>query len=278
MRERILLWDKEHQDKSLTLPGGEPKYAWKSVCLSPDGNHLVANEIRTLGSKSAYRWDGKKWQSIPRPQNHEVVIHSVNDSGLMVGTSDVGDPRNGREAVVIRNGRTQVLPSPAHKAIALAVSNSGFIAGQALDKFGLAQACLWKDDQPTLLGTMSGKSSIAHAVNDSGMVVGLLRTTGDREAAFVWHNGQMRPLLDPSSTSSIAYDINNSGVIVGLVYSPKTYGFIASGDLVLNLNDLLLESPGWTVTKAVAVNDQNCVLAVAEYESEEHLVLLTPST
>ena len=277
IRDRILLWDSNNQNQ-LTLPGDEPKYAWKSVCVSPDGKQLVATETRTLGSRSSYRWDGKKWLPIPRPQNHEVVIHGVNDSGVMVGTSDVGDPRNGREAVVIRNGRTQVLPSPAHKAIAVAVSNSGLIAGQALDKFGLAQACLWKDEQPALLGTMGGKSSIAHAVNDSGMVVGLLRKGRDQETAFVWQNGQMRVLMEPSSTSSIAYDINNSGVIVGLAYGPKTYGFIASGEQVLNLNDLLLESPGWTVTKAVAVNDENCVLAIAEHESQEHLVLLSPST
>jgi probable HAF family extracellular repeat protein len=278
IRERILLWDRANQEKSVTLPGGEPKYAWGAVCMSPDGKQLVATETRTLGSRSSYRWDGTRWQPIPRPQNHEVVIHGVNDSGLMVGTSDVGDPRNGQEAVVIRNGRTQVLPSPAHKAVALAVSNSGLIAGQALDKFGLAQACLWKDDQSTLLGTMGGKSSVAHAVNDSGTVVGLLRTSANQETAFVWQSGQMRHLLEPSSTISIAYGINNSGVIVGLAYGPKAYGFIASGEQVLNLNDLLLESHGWAVTRGVAINDENSVLAIAELESQEHLVLLTPST
>lgn len=278
MKERILLWDQDNQEKTATLPGGEPKYAWNSVCVSPDGKQLVATETRTLGSRSSYRWDGKKWQPIPRPQNHEVVIHGVNDRGFMVGTSDGGDPRNGREAVIIRDGRTQVLSSPARKASALAISNSGFIAGEALDKFGLAQACLWKGEQPTLLGTMGGKSSIAHAVNDSGTVVGLVRTTANQEAAFVWHNDQMRLLMEPSSTSSIAYGINNSGIIVGLASGPKTYGFIASGKQILNLNDLLLESPGWTVTRAVAVNDENCVLAIAEHDSQEHLVLLTPST
>lgn len=276
MRERILLWDKANQDKSITLPGGEPKYAWKTVCLSPNGNHVVANELHTLGYSSSYQWDGKKWQPVPRPQNQELIIKGVNDSGLMVGSSDVGDPREGCEAAVVRSGRMQILPSPAHKAVAWAVSNSGLIAGQARDKFGTPQACLWKDDQPTLLGTLGGKASIAHAVNDSGMVVGLSRTDKDEEAAFVWQNGQMRPLMDTSKTCSIAYGINNSGVIVGLAYKPKTYGFIASGDQVLNLNDLLVESPGWKVTRAIAVNDQNCVLAVAENESQEHLVLLTP--
>lgn len=277
MRDRIVLWEKREEAKSVTLSGDEPKSAWKTVCLSPNGKHLVANETRTLGSRSAYRWDGKKWEQLPRPRNHEVVFYGVNDSGLMVGTSDAGDPRNGREAVVFREGRVQTLPSPANKAVAWAVSNSGLIAGQALSKDGTAQACLWKNNQPVLLGTLGGKTSVAHAVNDSGTVVGLSLTASKEEAAFIWQNGQMRPVMDATKTCSIAYGLNNAGVIVGLTYRPERYGFIASGDQVLNLNDLLLESPSWEVTNAIAVNDQNWVLAIAENRSQEYVVLLTPS-
>ena len=172
VRERILLWDEK--DQSLrTLPGPEPKYAWRTVCVSPNSSHVVATEYRTLGSKSSYRWSGQRWQPIPQQISHDLVIYAVNDSGLMVGAMDSGDRTNSKQAVAIVNGRPQVLSSPAQYATAWSVSNSGFIAGHALDKFGTVQACIWKDNQPKLLGTLGGKSSTALSVNDAGTAVGV---------------------------------------------------------------------------------------------------------
>lgn len=271
MRERIVVWE---DGKQTTLPGEEPKYAWFQTCVSADGTQLVGNETRTLGSIHVKRWDGKAWKSIDGPRGRDFVILGVNNAGTMVGSAE-GQKGEGREAVVIRDGKWQTLP-PAKGSVALAVSNSGLIVGQALDKSGAAQACLWRDDKPTLLGTLGGRSSKAHAVNDAGVVVGVSRTRRDEEAAFVWKDGEMRPIALAKSSGSIAHAVNDAGIVVGMSYGGKAYGFIAVGDTARNLNDLLKKGAEWRVKSAVAVNATNRVLAIAEREFKEYLVVLVP--
>jgi probable HAF family extracellular repeat protein len=137
---------------------------------------------------------------------------------------------------------------------------------------------------PSLPGAIAPYSA-AYGINNHGQIVGLYNDdtgTGPEGGAALWQNGELTVLDDPvGSDYGIAYDVSDSGYIVGLAYSGGRFHWTATlwdragkpymlDDLVVNLN-------GWKLERALAINNKNQIVGIANDQSgTQHGFLLTP--
>jgi probable HAF family extracellular repeat protein len=134
---------------------------------------------------------------------------AINDVGEVAGDSPNGVP-------FVSSGTGLVgLPHTALFAHAVAIDDSGRVAGSAIFPGNVQHAVLWDHGEFLDLGTLAG-SSAATAINDSGDVVGFSLGAG---AAFLYTEGRMfdlnNLLVEPIGTMlSSAEGINRSGQIV----------------------------------------------------------------
>ncbi|MHB1215643.1 MAG: DUF3466 family protein [Thiobacillus sp.] len=144
-------------------------------------------------------------------------------------------------------------------------------------------AVVWENGQIRDLGVLADSSwgvgfSKAMAINDHGQIVGISTAPGNINAAMLWQNGQMLDLGNLSGADwTQANDINNLGQVVGI---SGNSAFLWSGGAMLNLNDLVPNLEGWTLTEAVGINDggQIVVNGIDQIGSMRHAFLLNPVT
>jgi probable HAF family extracellular repeat protein len=117
-----------------------------------------------------------------------------------------------------------------------AINERGWVAGFAdLPADAARIATLWRDDEPTPLGTLGGTHSSVPwpGLNNPGMVVGIAQTdepdplgeewscsafipfTGNTCLGFVWEAGRMRALPTLGGNNGFAAGVNSRGQIVG---------------------------------------------------------------
>ena len=118
---------------------------------------------------------------------------------------------------------------------AMAISNTGFIAGSSQSTSGYSHAFLSNGSSLQDLGTLGGVASYGYALNNLGNVVGSSWTAG------------------------------NAG----------TDGFLFENSVMWDINALLIDAPGWQVTALYGINDSNQVVGVGVLNGIEHAVLLT---
>ncbi|MCW3050912.1 MAG: extracellular repeat protein family [Chthonomonadales bacterium] len=134
------------------------------------------------------------------------------------------------------------------------------------------------------LGTLGGTNSYATALNDSGQVIGYSDLSDGSQHAFrTSANTAINPLTDDLGTLgglfSYAYYINSSGITVG--YSSTAAGeqraFVVQNTTMLDLTNLLfINSDGWVLTNANAVNTSGQIAGTGLINGEQHAYLLTP--
>lgn len=80
-------------------------------------------------------------------------------------------------------------------------------------------------------------------------------------------------------TEASARGVNNSGEIVGVSYLPNYWenAFYAVGTTMYNLNDLVTNLDGWTLTSANGINDLGQIVGYGSINGENHAFLLTPT-
>jgi probable HAF family extracellular repeat protein len=153
---------------------------------------------------------------------------AINDAGVVVGSSCVAMPCDGR--------------TPVHAVI---------FAGRG----------------PIDLGTLpGGRNSEARAINNHTQIVGVADTPEGTTHAFVYENRGMRDLGTLGGQSSAANGINDAGLIVGSSQvapgdgrSP-THAFISDGQDLIDLGTL----EGGRVSQAFAINDLDEVVGVSD--------------
>lgn len=99
-------------------------------------------------------------------------------------------------------------------SLAIAINNSGLIAGLSVTATGDEHAVLWRHRAIKDLGTLGGKSSRAQAVNNLGQIVGSSQRADGKVHAFLWSNGVMTDLGTPGGSGSSAFGIDREGRVV----------------------------------------------------------------
>ena len=271
------------------------------------------------------------WGSVDGPARHAflwdpvagmqdlggTVAHDINDSGQVVGTSDVGgthavlwDPVIGMQDIAggiahgINNGGQVVGESNSHAFLWDQIGGtqdlgvlSGRITSIAYDINEAGQVVGWSGgnspDRAILwdpvegiqnLGTLwapvyGDGQSFAYGINNDGQVVGQVQWGGGPSncTAFLWDSVEGMRQID----GSLAYDINEGGQVVG-VYITGQGTHRAMGPYG-PLNDQLDASgAGWILEYAYDINDTGQIVGSGWGPDGYHGYLLTvipePST
>lgn len=189
----------------------------------------------------------------------------LNNEGIVVGSADTTNPDpfapvcfnafisqlppdcSVAHAFEARNGVLTPLGSLSQgSAIAISVSETGFVAGDAqngeidpsVPGFPELRAVFWAGGQIVNLGTLGGNESLANAVNNRGDVAGTaLNNVSDpfsfidgflgasnptQTRAFLWHDGIMRDLGTLGGPDAFAFYVNERGQVAGYSYINST--------------------------------------------------------
>ncbi|HTU89209.1 MAG TPA: hypothetical protein VMF69_03850 [Gemmataceae bacterium] len=194
---------------------------------------------------------------------------AIADNGTITG----GD--SGAEVDV--NGTvTALADSKTFNTLAVTISNNGQYVG-GFDNDGNVE----DEGGPALWNLATGQVTVlnvdglgqTNGVNNSGQAVGVYGEDGGG-SAFLYSNGQFIDL--GLGTNSTANAINNEGVIVG--QEGNGASFVYTNGVATNLQSVLSGNSGFTLTDAIAINDNGQILATAtDASGTEHALLLNPT-
>ena len=197
----------------------------------------------------------------------------INDAGQVVGTYSV----NSWEWRAFRwddGVSTDLFPGNAR---ATDINTLGQVAAEWESTRNYPVAAVW--DPATgareLAGLPMSVFSGAYALNDVGQVVGYSDYGDEMARPVLWDGGQVIDLgaLHPHVSHSYAWDINNAGQVVGEAGGP----FLWEAGVMRNLNDLVSQGSGLTLTYAMAINDSGQIVArAADAQGVGRVVLLNP--
>jgi uncharacterized protein (TIGR03437 family) len=260
------------QDGSVTIPEGQMQgvlpFALNNAGQLAGSVIRVAESSFNLfvnGEAVLYTLASGATSILPAPTGGGAAAFGVNLSGTVAGAS-IGQNGAVVNPLLWINGKSQSLPQLAayQQSLAASVNGSGAAAGVAFDinfsqfadPLNQSHAVLFNTDgSATDLGVLPGdKSSLATGINDSGSVVGVSSTK------------------EPDFTVQL-YGILNAAQI-------GYRAFFYTGGKMYDLNMLLKNGTGWTLTYATAINNLGQIAGTGLFQSptgvEQHGFLLTP--
>jgi probable HAF family extracellular repeat protein len=194
--------------------------------------------------------------------------NGINRSGQIVGFTDPIEPFNAVATLWSSPTATSVTILPAlggqADSYALAINNSGKIAGYTSLNNNTTQATLWTSTTVTDLGTLGGANSLANAINASGHIVGWADTAAGNERATEWFGATVTNLGTLGGADSFADGINKSAEVVGwadTASGAQDAALFVDGK-VINLNTFLSPSLAATVTltDAAGINNKGWIV------------------
>ena len=210
--------------------------------------------------------------------------YAINNAGQIVGRS--APPTGPPHAFLYSGGQMIDLGSAlGGGSIAYCINDLGQVAGTDTTANNSKALAFLYDGQMHNLGAFDRKYSGASGINHAGQVVGWSQCAGvysDYYHAFLYSGGKMKDLgnlINGGFIYSAALGINDAGQVVGwsTVNDITGNAFLYDGVTMTNLNTLIDPSSGWTLYKAVAINDQGQIVGDG-YNSitGETAFLLTP--
>ncbi|HBY62405.1 MAG TPA: hypothetical protein DEH78_21490 [Solibacterales bacterium] len=141
--------------------------------------------------------------------------YGINNTGWVVGTVETAGGQFRGFLALPGGGVVSNIGN-----YAMAVSDSGHVAGHARAANGWLQAFVWQNGVLTPIGTLGGLMSFGYGVNGSGWTVGYSEKADGAIAAFLYRDGVLYDLnaLVPELNGwflQTAYAINGTGQIVG---------------------------------------------------------------
>jgi probable HAF family extracellular repeat protein len=202
---------------------------------------------------------------------------SINNSGDVAGMLIQNGQGN---AFVTRNGTVFNLGTfdGGIWSSAYSLNDSGAAAGYGLTSAGNFRGFIWTQSQGYVaVGTLGGGNSYALSINASGEAAGAAQTASGYLRAITSSGGIVNDLGTLGGSMSYAYAINDQGNVVGFSWTSagEMHGFIYMNGRMIDINDLLIGAPGWTITALYGINSSNQVVGTGIYNGVEHAVLLT---
>ena len=212
---------------------------------------------------------------------------SIDAAGDAVGWASTPGQYNLKHASMWKAGSTTatdlhtVIGATGAISEAAGINNNGWVTGQAVFDSGY-RAFIWTGSSTQVLGTLPGDVfSFGTSINQSGQVAGYSTNSSYQDRAFVTNSqNQLISIGTLGGASSYALGINDLGSVVGDSNnsSNSQHGFLFSGGVLSDLNTLLANASGWTVTAAYSINDAGQIAGIATNASgAQRAVLLNPN-
>jgi len=242
------------------LPGSGPDYNSNGASVNSNGT-VTGRAMANFGQSGALYGNPNIAGIIP----NLAEGFSINDSGQVVGDQYLYDPMTGQVTDLNQLTNGQVF-------WATAINDSSQITGSANGPNYTTQAYILSGNNLTLLGTLPGGTyARGNAISESGLVTGVSDdASGINHAFYTDSSGAMHEITG----GAIGNGINSAGDVVGIgdAYS----AFLYADGVLSNLNTLLA-TPGYTLTSALAINDNGQILAQGTTPTDGYdALLLTP--
>ncbi len=234
----------------------------------------IAGSQEIQGQSYATVWNNGVATEVGGTGSSAMAINSVGDVAGMLIHNGLGNAFVSQNGTVIDLG----VFSGGFWSSAYGINDDGQAAGYGITANGNFRGFIWTPGQGyAALGTLGGANSYAMAINGFGMAAGAAQVSSGYIHAFVSNGNGMTDLGTLGGTSSYAYGINNAGNVVGYssTASNTQDGFLDEGGVIYDINALLIDAPGWTITQLYGINDSNQVVGVGVLNGIEHAILLT---
>jgi probable HAF family extracellular repeat protein len=230
------------------------------------GLNDMGEVVGAYGNSQAFRYAQNAFSAIGAGGG---TAYAVNNASQIVGTMDVAGSRHaflysGDKLIDLAAGQGT---GAGAGSIAYGVTERGKVVGAKWDsEFAEWHAFIYANGVTTdLSGAVPGFSR-ALAANDRGEVIVNVDNGGPgNRATYLYANGVATELGDLGQTETSATDINSAGFVVGtganLDADYGTGGFIWHNGVMRELTTLINPASGWTITRAIGINDNNQIAA-----------------
>lgn len=197
-----------------------------------------------------------------------IIPHAINDKGQVAGTAGNYAGETSRGFFYDGNTMNAIGTFGGDASDAYGLNNKGTVVGTAEfppppdEPSGEERAFVYRDGSLRQLRTPEAVAYTANDINDAGAIVGNAALLDSGEGGFFVHAGGAITILGDGD----ARGINNLGAIVGnLSYFEdfQTHAFLYDGGVQADLNSLVAETSGWTLTRAEDINDAGQILGTA---------------
>jgi probable HAF family extracellular repeat protein len=151
---------------------------------------------------------------------------------------------------------------------AYGVNDSLDVVGYSMTSSGTFRAFMWSPERGMVaIPTLGGVNSYAFGVNAGGSVVGAANTARGSNQAFLYSGSRLNSLGTLGGAQSFAYGINSLDYVVG--YSDDAAGrsraFVWTGGVMYDLNAIVGNIEGWSLTAAYAINDRGQIVGTGTF-------------
>jgi probable HAF family extracellular repeat protein len=267
------------------IEGRSQGFAYEAF-VEPLGTETDARGVNAsgaiVGSRDGYAtlWKSGSVERIGTLGGNESAGLALNDLGYVTGTSL---NRSGqRHAFLAANGQLIDLGTlGGSSSTGFSINNAGQIAGSAQTARGDTHAFVWEQSSGMRdLGTIGGRESRAFGINSGGWIAGASTNSARYFHATVWDSeGLATDLGTLGGSQSYAYGINDSGHIVGWSFDTdgRSRAFVWTGGMLMDLNDLVGNVPGWSLTAAYGINASGQIVGTGTYMGQSTAFRLDPA-
>jgi len=215
----------------------------------------VSGSVGSGANRVAIRWENGSTTEYQGLGGY-TVASGINNHGVMSGYSY--DFSGRQHAVIFENDSMYILPDPTNsRSEAMAINDSGYVAGQVKFCDSCDNAAVWKGGDPINLGSFSRYGAYGRDLNYSGLVVGYGEAPPTfNDNAFKTTGAGLINLGTLGGNDSKAYAINNLGHIVGSSRDASGNGHA----VIWKPGILSLQNPGTFGDEAHDINDFDVVV------------------
>ncbi len=208
----------------------------------------------------------------------ESYFYGINESNQIAGRHIYAPGKI--NAIYFENGIKTDLPSLGGdqnetRAINDLAQIVGWIDTDGADNgTNTSAAAFWEQDAMgnwvlTNLGTFGGTQSFARSINNDGDIIGQILTGTDPLTSssnpYLYQDGVTIDLGSLGGTRGDALEINSKGQVVGNSFidplNITQHAFLWNKGQIIDLNTIVGDLGGWTLTTAVSINDRGDIVA-----------------